>query len=218
MSANPNKDASLRIAVLLSGGGSTLANLVARIADGRLRRVEIARVISSRANVGGLRIAGDAGLPAVVVARRDFSDLGTYSDALTEAIGSPDLVVMGGFLTLWRIPGRWHGRVLNIHPALLPAFGGRGMYGRHVHEAVLAAGVSESGCTVHLADDQYDHGPNVAFSRVPVRADDTPETLAGRVVAAERELYPWVLQQVANEGPAWLRRTAEAGGVPYPAV
>ena len=94
--------------------------------------------------------------------------------------------------------------MLNIHPALLPKFGGQGMYGLHVHRAVLAAGEGVSGCTVHLADDLYDHGPIVAQRRVPVLPDDTPETLAARVAAVERELYPQVIAQVARHGVRWL--------------
>jgi folate-dependent phosphoribosylglycinamide formyltransferase PurN len=104
------------------------------------------------------------------------------------------------------LPPRYAGRVLNIHPALLPRFGGRGFWGHHVHEAVLAAGVTESGCTVHLVDTEYDHGPIVAQRRVPVLPGDTPDTLAERVGVAERELYPHVIQQVANQGLEWLKQ------------
>ena len=112
--------------------------------------------------------------------------------------------MLAGFLCFWRIPARYEHRVLNIHPALLPRFGGRGFYGQYVHEAVLAAGASESGCTVHLADNEYDHGPIVAQARVPVKPDDTADTLAERVGIAERELYPQVIQQVAERGLEWL--------------
>ena len=114
------------------------------------------------------------------------------------------LVLMAGFMRYWRLPPRWQGRVLNIHPALLPRFGGRGMYGGHVHAAVLAAGERESGCTVHLVDLEYDHGPIVAQRRVPVLPGDTPDTLADRVQAAERELYPEVVQAVVERGLEWL--------------
>jgi phosphoribosylglycinamide formyltransferase-1 len=115
-------------------------------------------------------------------------------------------VALGGFLCFWRLPPQYEGRVLNIHPALLPRFGGKGFYGHRVHEAVLTAGAAESGCTVHLVDNQYDHGPIVAQSRVPVRPDDTPDTLAERVGLAERELYPRVIQQVADQGLEWLQQ------------
>lgn len=201
----------LRIAVLISGGGSTLANLIERIADGRLRGVNIRVVISSRAEVRGVTIACEAALPLHIIRRRDHpSELG-FSRQITQTLDAAgiDLVVMGGFLCFWRLPPHYEGRVLNIHPALLPAFGGRGMYGLRVHEAVLAAGVRETGCTVHLVDNQYDHGPIVAQRRVPVLPEDTPQTLAQRVGVVERELYPEVLQHVADEGLGWLQQHAK---------
>lgn len=203
---------SLRIAVLISGGGTTLANLIERIRDGRLRHVEIALVVSSRRNVRGVQIARDAGLPLEIVARRGYASDADYSLALTRVLDcvGPDLVVMAGFLCLWLIPPAYQGRVLNIHPALLPAFGGRGMFGLRVHEAVLASGATESGCTVHLADNEYDHGPIVAQARVPVEPGDTPERLAQRVMEAERELYPAVIRRIADEGFDWLPGPAPA--------
>jgi len=198
----------LRLGVLISGGGTTLENLIRRIRDGRLRGVRIALVISSRGAVRGVTIAREAGLPVEVIRRRDYADEESFSAAISAALDqvAADLVVLAGFLCHWRLPERYFGRALNIHPALLPKFGGKGMYGRHVHEAVLAAGETESGCTVHLVDDQYDHGPIIAQARVPVLPNDTPDTLAERVMAAERELYPQVIQQVADHGVQWLRR------------
>jgi phosphoribosylglycinamide formyltransferase-1 len=198
----------LRLGVLISGGGTTLENLIRRIRDGRLRGVRIALVISSRGAVRGVTIAREAGLPVEVIRRRDYADEESFSAAISAALDqvAADLVVLAGFLCHWRLPERYFGRALNIHPALLPKFGGKGMYGRHVHEAVLAAGETETGCTVHLVDDQYDHGPIIAQARVPVLPNDTPDTLAERVMAAERELYPQVIQQVADHGVQWLQR------------
>jgi formyltetrahydrofolate-dependent phosphoribosylglycinamide formyltransferase len=197
----------LKLGVLISGGGSTLENLLHRLRDGRLRNVEIRLVISSRRSVPGVDIARSAGLPLAAIRRKDYAADATFSDAITAALDAAgvELVVLAGFLCLWRFPPRYAGRVLNIHPALLPRFGGQGMYGGHVHAVVLAAGERESGCTVHLADLQYDHGPIVAQARVPVQPGDTPTTLAERVGEAERELYPQVIQRVADEGLAWLR-------------
>lgn len=202
---------ALRVAVLISGGGSTLANLIERIGDGRLRGVRIVRVVSSRRAVRGVEIAQRAGLEVRVVRPIDFLDGEGFSAAVTAALDEAgvDLVLMGGFLSLWRLPEAYEGRVLNIHPALLPRFGGAGMYGLHVHRAVLAAGERESGCTVHLVDNEYDHGPIVAQRRVPVLPGDTPESLAARVGEAERELFPWVVQNVAEGGVGWLRDEAE---------
>ncbi len=198
----------LRLGVLVSGAGATLENLVQRIRDGRLRNAEIALVISSRSAVRGVEIARAAGLPLEIVRKRDHPDEAAFSAAIARMLdrATVDLAVLAGFLCFWRLPPRYDGRVLNIHPALLPRFGGKGMYGRHVHAAVHAAGVTESGCTVHLVDNEYDHGPIVAQARVPVQSADTPETLAQRVMAAERELYPRVIQQVADHGLAWLQQ------------
>lgn len=198
----------LKLGVLVSGGGTTLENLVRRIADGRLSGAQIVLVISSRGAVRGVEIARAAGLPLEVIRRQDYASERTFSTAITEALdrAAVDLVVMGGFLCFWRLPPHYDGRVLNIHPALLPRFGGQGMHGERVHEAVLAAGETESGCTVHVADNQYDHGPIVAQRRVPVLPGDTPETLARRVGDAERELYPDVIQHVADAGVEWLRQ------------
>ena len=198
----------LRLGVLVSGAGATLENLVQRIRAGRLRNAEIALVISSRSAVRGVEIARAAGLPLEIVRKRDHPDEAAFSAAIARMLdrATVDLAVLAGFLCFWRLPPRYDGRVLNIHPALLPRFGGKGMYGRHVHAAVHAAGVTESGCTVHLVDNEYDHGPIVAQARVPVQSADTPETLAQRVMAAERELYPRVIQQVADHGLAWLQQ------------
>ena len=198
----------LRLGVLISGSGTTLANLIERISDGRVRNTEIGLVVSSRSTVRGVEIARSARLPLEIIRKCDFANLQSLSDAIRVALerAGVDLVVLAGFLCFWQIPPSYQGRVLNIHPALLPAFGGRGFYGQHVHQAVLAARLRESGCTVHLADNEYDHGPIVAQTRVAIWPDDTPASLAARVLAAERELYPQVIQQVADEGLGWLAR------------
>lgn len=179
-----------RLAVLLSGGGTTLQNFIDRIAAGRLR-AEIAVVIASRANAPGLERARRAGIPALVVARKEQADTGRFNDALHAALEpfAVDLVVLAGFLSLFQ-PRGYVGRVMNIHPALIPAFCGAGFYGDKVHRAVIESGVRISGCTVHFADDQYDHGPIILQGAVPVLDDDTPETLAARVHSVEQELYP----------------------------
>lgn len=198
--------APLRLGVLISGGGSTLANLAARIQDGRLRGVEIAQVISSRAAVRGVEIAGDLGLRCTVLRKRDFAGPTEHSAAISETLqeAGVDLVALGGYLCPYLPDACFRTRTLNIHPALLPKYGGNGMFGHHVHAAVLAAREPFSGCTVHLVDEHYDHGPIVAQARVLVEASDTPDTLAERVMAAERELYPRVIQCVADVGVSWL--------------
>lgn len=196
----------VRLAVLVSGSGTTLQNLIDRIADGSLP-AEIGVVVSSKPDAYALERARLASVPARVVARRDYSDVTSFNDALHAALEpfAPDLVVLAGFLSLFQPRARYAGRVLNIHPALIPAFCGPGFYGRKVHEAVLASGVKLSGCTVHFADDEYDRGPIVLQAAVPVLDDDTPETLGHRVRTLENELYPeairlWAAGRLRIEG------------------
>jgi len=189
----------VRLGVLLSGGGRTLQNLVDRIADGSLpAKIEV--VVSSDPGAFGLERARRHGLPAVVVGRKSFPDARTFSDAVTRALEPHpiDLVIMAGFVHLYLFPEKWQGRVLNIHPALLPGFGGKGFYGHRVHEAVLRAGAKESGCTVHFADLRYDRGPIILQRRVPVLPGDTPDTLAERVFREECLAYPDAILRVAQ--------------------
>jgi len=194
------------IAVLVSGSGTTLQNLIDRAAAGSLP-VRIVQVISSKANVLGVERAREAGIPVEVVERKAFPTLEAFSERTFELCrrAGAKIICLGGYLQLLKIPADYRGKVLNIHPALLPSFGGKGMYGHHVHEAVLEYGAKESGCTVHLVDDQYDHGPIIAQRAVEVLPDDTPEALAARVYQQECELYPEVIRafvdgRVAIEG------------------
>ncbi len=180
-----------RLAVLLSGGGTTLQNLLDRIAGRRLAAA-VSVVIASRRGAAGEERARRAGVPAAVVPRAEFADVDRFNDALHAELERHafDLIVLAGFLSPFQLRGRYRGRVLNIHPALVPAFSGKGYYGRRVHEAVLRSGARVSGCTVHFADDEYDHGPIILQGVVPVLDDDTPATLATRVHLLENELYP----------------------------
>lgn len=189
----------LRLAVLLSGSGRTLENLLAAIARGELpARIEV--VVSSRATVRGVEVARAAGIPVAVVPRRRFSDVEAFSDAVYAAIDpyEVDLIVLAGFLCQLTIPERYEGRIINIHPSLLPLFGGRGFYGERVHAAVLASGMKVSGCTVHFVDERYDSGPIIAQRAVPVLEGDTPETLAARVFVEECRLYPEAIRLIAE--------------------
>ena len=189
----------LSIAVLLSGSGRSLQNLLDRIADGRLP-ARVAMVVSNRPDAYGLKRARQAGVATAAVERRDYHDRDDFSTAIFDhcRTAGTELVCMAGFLQLLRIPDDFAGRVMNIHPALLPAFGGKGMYGRHVHEAVLQSGAKTSGCTVHFADNEYDHGPIILQRTVPVLDDDTPETLAARVFEQECEAYPEAIRLFAE--------------------
>lgn len=187
-----------RLAVLLSGNGSTLQNLIDRAADGRFP-AHIVGVLSSRADAFGLERAKRAGIPTAVVERKPPD---THSARAFDVVRGwqPDLVILAGWMHLLSVPPEFRWKVLNVHPALLPAFGGKGMYGRHAHEAVLGYGAKVSGCTVHFVDDTYDTGPIIAQRTVPVLDADTPDTLAARVQEAEREAYPEAIRRIAAGG------------------
>ncbi len=187
----------LRIGVLISGAGRTLRGLAEQAARGALD-VDIAVVISSSARARGVEFARGAGLPCFVVDPRE-TPRPRFDEQIAALLDEHrvGLVCMAGFLHMWRIPECYAGRVMNIHPALLPAYGGRGFYGSRVHRAVLAAGERESGCTVHFADNEYDHGPIILQRRVPVLPDDTPDSLAARVFAEELIAYPEAIRLFA---------------------
>ena len=199
-----------RLGVLLSGSGRTLANLLAVIARGELD-AEIVCVMSSKDNVRGIEIARAAGIPVEIVTRRQFSDPGAHSRAIFEAVApfGPDLLILAGYLRQLVVDPAWAGRMLNIHPALLPQAeayaAGKGRYGEHVHAAVLAHGDTVSGATVHVVTDEYDTGPPVLQREVPVLPDDTPASLAARVFAVECELYPEAIRRYTAAHPE-LRR------------
>jgi len=181
----------IQLAVLVSGSGTTLQNLIDQIAAGRLD-ARIALVIGSRPQLVGLERARKAGLPGLVVDRRSFATCGQFSRRVFELCreAGADLVCLAGWLCLLDLPPEFAGRAMNIHPALLPSFGGKGMYGRKVHEAVLEHGCKVSGCTVHFVDGAYDTGPIVIQRTCPVLEDDTPDTLADRVFEEEKIAYP----------------------------
>jgi formyltetrahydrofolate-dependent phosphoribosylglycinamide formyltransferase len=190
---------SIRIAVLLSGNGTTLENLFEHIDAGKVPG-EVAVVISSKPKAFGLERARRRGVPAVAVPRKQFPDLGAFQDALHAELAryEIDLVALLGFLSLFELRGKFEGRTINTHPALIPAFCGKGFYGQRVHREVLAKGVKVSGATVHFVDEQYDHGPIILQEPVPVLEGDTPDTLAARVQAAERRLVPEAVRLFAE--------------------
>jgi phosphoribosylglycinamide formyltransferase-1 len=194
-----NDQNKLPMAVLISGGGTTFRNLLEKIAAGTLD-AEIRLVISSSSKACGLEIAREHGIPTQVIRSNDFDTPEGFSSAIFSACRKAEvqLVVMGGFLKHVLIPADFENRVTNIHPGLIPAFCGKGFYGLRVHQAVLDYGCKVSGCTIHFVDNQYDHGPIILQRVVPVRDDDTPESLAARVFAAECEAYPQALQWYAE--------------------
>ena len=188
----------LRIAVLLSGSGTSLENLFEHIDRGL--PAEVVCVISSKKTAFGLKRAEKRGVPAIAIPRRDHRDVTAFNDAIHEALGryDPDLVCLLGFLSPFELRERYLGRALNVHPALIPAFSGKGFYGHRVHEAVLEAGVKLTGATVHFVSPAYDEGPILLQRSVPVEDDDTPDSLAARVQALERELVPEAIRLIAS--------------------
>ncbi len=191
--------APIRLAVLLSGSGTTLQNLLGRIVGGRLR-AEVALVVSNRYDAFGLERARRAGVPTAVVERSDCASRDEFGRRIFDhcRAAKVDLVCLGGFLQLLPVPDNFAGRVMNIHPSLIPAFCGKGFYGHRVHEAALEAGVKVSGCTVHFADNVYDHGPIILQRVVPVLDDDTADALAARVFEQECEAYPEAIRLFAE--------------------
>ena len=182
----------VRVAVLVSGGGTNLQALLDALHDSPIARV--ARVISNRPDAGALERARRAGVPTTVL--RDAND----PAELLSALAGAQLVVLAGYLKLVHssVVARFRDRMINIHPALLPAFGGPGMYGHRVHEAVLASGAKESGATIHFVDEAFDRGAIIAQEKVPVQKGDTAETLAARVLEAEHRLLPRVVLDLAR--------------------
>jgi phosphoribosylglycinamide formyltransferase-1 len=199
MSRTEEAPRPLRLAVLISGSGRTLENLLTRSAAGELSgSVEL--VIANRADIRGVEIAQEAGVSTAVLPRGELS-VAAWSKAIFNQCreASIDCVVMAGFLQLLEIPTDFADRVINIHPSLLPAFGGKGFYGMHVHRAVLERGCTVSGCTVHFVDNEYDHGLILLQQTVPVLPDDSPAELAARVFTAECETLPRAINQLARQ-------------------
>lgn len=193
---------SLRLAIFASGGGTNFQAILDAISNDSLDATT-ALCVSNVSTAGALERAQRHDVPTAACSPSDYDDEGTYSRALSELLDAHDVtfIALAGYLR--KIPETvveaYRGRMVNIHPALLPAFGGKGMYGRRVHEAVLDYGVQWTGVTVHLVDEHYDTGPIVLQRPVPVRFDDTPETLAARVLNVEHALYPEALQLFAED-------------------
>lgn len=183
-----------KLALFISGTGGNALNLVRACGEGRVPATPVLAVASTP-KAGGIARLEAEGLASKILERKAFASDEAFSEACygaAEAAGATVICLSGWLKKLW-VPPRWEGRILNIHPGLLPEFGGAGMYGMHVHRAVLAAGARKSGCTVHLVDNEFDHGRVLLERRVPVLPDDTPETLQARVYAEEMKAYPEAL-------------------------
>jgi formyltetrahydrofolate-dependent phosphoribosylglycinamide formyltransferase len=187
---------SMRVAVAVSGRGSNLEALLEALGDGR--EAQVVLVLSNRADAPALERARRRGIATAVLA--DFRAAPEWLDLLEGH--RAELLVLAGYLKLVppAVISRYSGRVLNVHPALLPDFGGPGMYGHRVHQAVLASGATESGCTVHLVDEEYDRGAILGQRRVPVLPGDTPDTLAARVLKEEHRILPAAVLAAARAG------------------
>lgn len=189
----------LRLAVLLSGSGTTLQNIIDQSASGTLD-AEVVCVVSSRSKAFGLDRAARHDIPNTAITARDYPDSAARNGAIWDFIRphKVDLVVLAGYMSLLAVPGDFANRIINVHPALIPAFSGQGMYGHHVHEAVVDYGAKITGATVHFVDDAYDQGPIILQEAIPVQDGDTADSLAERVQALERKIYPKAIQMIAE--------------------
>ena len=190
----------LRLAVLISGTGRSLKNLIGRIKEGSLS-AEIAVVVSSNREAKGLQYAEMGGLKIEIIEKLEYQTLETFSAAVFDVCreNTVDLVVMAGYVKFLKIPDDFYGKVLNIHPSLLPAFSGQGFYGDRVHTAVLKKGVKLTGCSVHFVDNDYDNGPILLQKSCEVRDDDTVGSLNDRVFELECAAYPEAIQLIAED-------------------
>jgi formyltetrahydrofolate-dependent phosphoribosylglycinamide formyltransferase len=190
---------TINLAILISGGGTTLQNIIDKTDDGFLNaRIQV--VICNSPNAYGIKRAEQNGIPTAIVQRKDYNQSETFSNAIIKEIEKyhVDLIALAGFLHLFKIPDKYAGKVMNIHPGLIPSFCGKGFYGHHVHEAAIESGVKISGCTVHFVDNEYDRGPIIIQRTVHVNADDTPDTLAEKVFKEECIAYPDAIRLFAE--------------------
>jgi phosphoribosylglycinamide formyltransferase-1 len=190
-----------KIGVLISGGGSNLQAIIDACASGILKgNAEVSVVVSNRADAFGLERAKKSGIPAVFVDRKKYADAVSFCSAVKDELvkHSVELVCLAGFLSKLEPNLVNSFKIINIHPALLPKYGGKGMYGHHVHEAVVKAGDKESGATVHWVDEHYDHGNIILQEKVVVLAGDTPEVVAARVLKVEHKIYPEAILKIIS--------------------
>jgi phosphoribosylglycinamide formyltransferase 1 len=192
-------DKKIKLGVLLSGSGRTLQNFLDRITEGTLP-AEVAVVIGSKPGIKGLERAEKAGIDHFVVHYKDYPDAEAHSEAINQQLDryEVDLICLAGYMHLYHFPDKYHGRIMNIHPALIPAFCGKGFYGHHVHEAVWESGVKVTGCTMHFVDEEYDHGPIILQKTAPVLDDDDPDRIADRVFELECQAYPEAIRLFAE--------------------
>jgi phosphoribosylglycinamide formyltransferase-1 len=201
----------LSIAVFGSGRGSNFQAILTALHNNRIPGAGIRLVVSNNSTAGILDIARANSLPALHISRTQYATEDEFVDALLAALRDHgvNFIVLAGYMKRLspRLIALFRGRIINIHPALLPRFGGQGMYGIHVHEAVIAAGERTSGATVHMVDEEYDHGAIILQKKITVLPDDTPATLSARVLEIEHEIYPEAIRLFA-EGKAAITTTS----------
>jgi phosphoribosylglycinamide formyltransferase 1 len=185
-----------QIAIFASGAGSNAGRIIDHFRYSPIAKISL--IACNKPGAGVLEIAGKENIPSIIIDKEKFFRGNAYVDELRER--KIDFLVLAGFL--WKIPSElvkaYRGHIINIHPALLPKYGGKGMYGRHVHEAVIAAREEESGITIHYVDELYDHGQVIFQARCPLAADETPESLAQKVHMLEYEHFPKIIEEVIN--------------------
>ena len=192
-----------RISVLISGGGTNFQSIIDAAEAGELLNAKIVQVIASKADAYGLERGKKHGIPTKVISKAEYPDMKERMAAVLKALDDEktDLVVLAGYLSILapEIIKAYEGRIINIHPSLLPKFGGKDCYGIHVHEKVVAAGEKESGATVHFVDEGIDTGKIIIQGKVEVQADDTPEDLQKRVLVQEHRILPEAIRMVIKE-------------------
>jgi len=190
----------MKIVVLVSGNGTDLQSVIDAVESGYIENSEIVLVISSKADAYALTRAAIHGIETKIFAKEDYDDIRDRMDAIYEALDmeSPDLIVLAGYLSILppALIKKYEGRIINIHPALLPKYGGKDAYGMNVHRAVIAAGEKESGATVHYVDEGIDTGKIILQEKVPVLPDDTPEKLRDRILEVEHRILPEAIRQI----------------------
>lgn len=191
-----------RLVVFASGSGSNFQSILDAISSGQVHAICVG-LITDREGISAIDMAAAANIPAHVVRRKDYQDYENYALALTATLKSldPDLIVLAGYIS--KVPSMvvdfWRGKIINIHPSLLPKFGGKGYYGINVHTAVLNTGETETGCTVHYVDEVYDNGSIIAQVKIPVNDTDTPDILQKRVLFEEHKLLPQVIEKIITQ-------------------
>ena len=190
---------TLNLAILISGSGTTLQNIIDKINDNFLNaRIQV--VVCNSPDAYGIKRAEQNNIPTAIVQHKGHNQTETFSNTIIKEIEKypVDLIILAGFLHLFKIPDSYAGKVMNIHPGLIPSFCGKGYYGHHVHKAAIESGVRISGCTVHFVDNEYDRGPIIIQRTVHVDTDDTPDTLAQKVFKEECIAYPEAIRLFAE--------------------